>query len=160
MLFSLYFKAIYKHLIGLHFVCFSYLSLKITVPSTKNLLCLLTNSIKHDEDYGTLAIKEGDARGVTSDLESVLSLDDGRWSSPAEESWSLSANVAQESFSQLNIRQPSSPPVLAQVHPQLHPSKVADPRPGPAKLSTDRMPDSKEYQKLHIVSLDSYPFDL
>ena len=109
---------------------------------------MLTNSIKQDEDYGTLATKEGDARGITTDLESVLSLDDGRWPGLAEESWSVSANVPQESFSQLNIRQPSSPPVLARVHP----SNVADPRPGPAKFSTDGMPGSKEYQKLHIVS--------
>lgn len=108
------------------------------------------SSIRQDGDYGSLGSKEGDARGNTTDLESVLSLDDGRWSVPAEESWSLGANLTQESFSQLNIRQPSIPPVLAQVQPQLHPSKVADPRPGPANLSSNGTSESKEYQKLHL----------
>lgn len=124
--------------------------IRVEYPSNVDLNQTDISGKKEDGDYSSLSTKEGDARVVTTDLESVLSLDDGRWSAPSEESWSLDAIATQESFSQLNIRQPSSPPVLAQVHPQLHPSKVADPRPGPAKLSMDGIPDSKEYQKLHI----------
>lgn len=116
---------------------------------------LLSNSVNQDEQYGTLTVNEGDSRKSSYDLESVLSLDDGRWSVPVEKSCSLATNFAQEGSVQLNIRQPSPPPVLAEVQPAvpaISPSKVADPRPGPPKRSLDGMPDSKEYQDLHVVS--------
>lgn len=82
-------------------------------------------------------------------MESVLSLDDGRWSTPLEEPHSLSASVVLEEPPPLSIKQLSPPPVLAQVQPEykaIPPSKVADPRPGPA------MSDSGQYQDLHVVS--------
>lgn len=106
--------------------------MKIQYPSGSDLAVPDTSSKKHD------------------DLESILSLDDGTWS---EKQWSLDTIATEESFSQLNIRQPSIPPVLAQVHPlprPISPTKVADPRPGPANISMDGMPDSKGYKKLHI----------
>lgn len=81
------------------------------------------------------------------DMMSVLSLDDGRWSLSVEEPASVSPGL--EEFSQLNIRQPSPPPVLAQMHPEHGPiptSRVADPRPGLATSETGR------YQNLHVVS--------
>lgn len=81
------------------------------------------------------------------DMQSVLSLDDGRWSLPAEEPSSMSLGLEAE-FSQLNVRQPSPPPVLAQVHPErgpIPPSRVADPRPG---LATS---DNGRFQNLHVV---------
>ncbi|ONK78723.1 uncharacterized protein A4U43_C02F21760 [Asparagus officinalis] len=126
--------------------------IRVQYPSNTDLAHVEIPGVKKDGDYGTLATEEGDARGTTSDLESVLSLDDGSMvHCLLKESWLLcGANLTQDNFSQLNIRQPSSPPVLAQVQPQLHPSKVADPRPGPAKVPMDGMLDSKEYQKLHI----------
>jgi len=80
------------------------------------------------------------------DMLSVLSLDDGRWSLPVEEPTSVSPGLEAE-FSQLNIRQPCPPPVLAQVHSQrgpIPPSRVADPRPGLATSDTGR------YQNLHV----------
>lgn len=97
-----------------------------------------------------------DSGGDRSAMESVLSLDDGRWLRPAEESCSPSIDMTHEDIMQLsNIRQPSPPPVLAHVHKDvvgIPPSKVADPRPGPARSSPDGICDSKNYQHLHIVS--------
>ncbi|KAI3952124.1 hypothetical protein MKW98_005819 [Papaver atlanticum] len=86
--------------------------------------------------------------------------DDGRWSSSAEESCS-SGNIIEELLQVLqellqvnNIRQPLPPPVLAMLKQQdyhlIHPSQVADPRPGPAKSMQDEMSDSNSYQHLHI----------
>ncbi|KAI8002946.1 AMSH-like ubiquitin thioesterase 3 [Camellia lanceoleosa] len=50
-------------------------------------------------------------------------------------------------------RQPSPPPVLAQLHPDflpISPSGVADLRPGPAKPFRDGMIGSNSYQHLYI----------
>lgn len=97
-------------------------------------------------------INEGDSRKNNYDLESVLSLDDGRWSIAVEESDSIIKTAAQEDFAHLNIRQPSPPPVLAEVQPQsfaISPSRVADPRPGPANPSQE---GTKAFQHLHVVS--------
>jgi len=77
---------------------------------------------------------------------SVLSLDDDRWSLPAEGPTSVSLGLEAE-FAQLNIRQPSPPPVLAQVHPErgpIPPSRVADPRPGLARS------DNGRFQNVHV----------
>jgi len=81
---------------------------------------------------------------IGHDMEAILSLDDGRWSQPEED------------IPSAIIRQPVPPPVLAQVQPEVRPispSRVADPRPGPAKSSEDGIRNS--YQHLHIVSLSS-----
>ncbi|KAK6913707.1 JAB1/MPN/MOV34 metalloenzyme domain [Dillenia turbinata] len=100
------------------------------------------------------AVQEDDLQGNKSAMESVLSLDDGRWLHPAEEACPILTYEASENdFSPAIIRQPSPPPVLAQVQPDYHPispSSVADPRPGPAKPSLDGMPNSDSYQHLHI----------
>lgn len=90
-------------------------------------------------------------------MESVLSLDDGRWLHPPEESSpSLKYVEKEDNFISVNVRQPSPPPVLAQIQPQYHPispSRVADPRPGPAKASQDGNPSTDTYNHLHIVCL-------
>ena len=103
-----------------------------------------------------MAIKDGDQGPVTSTMDSVLSLDDGRWLRPAVESCSPVVTESREDPLQLlNIKQPLPPPVLAQVYPEhapIPPSKVADPRPGPAKSSHDSGLGSTTYQHLHIVS--------
>ncbi|KAG0448986.1 hypothetical protein HPP92_027568, partial [Vanilla planifolia] len=94
---------------------------------------------------------ESNSKGRNSDMDSVLSLDDGSWSVTEEESHSFKTDAAKENYFQLNIRQPSTPPVLAEVWPEVHPispSKVADPRPGLPKLPQEG--DSKSYQKLHV----------
>lgn len=88
-------------------------------------------------------------------MESVLSLDDGRWLCPTEESVPPLYNEVKEDDFQPSIgRQPSPPPVLAQLQPDflpISPSKVADPRPGPAKPSADTISSPNTYQQLHVV---------
>lgn len=102
-----------------------------------------------------MAVKDGNSGAIQSTMDSVLSLDDGRWLYPAEDSCpSLINEPTEDLFQSSRIRQPSPPPVLAQVQPEVQPippSKVADPRPGPAKPSQDAMPSSNSYQHLHIV---------
>ncbi|VAH60437.1 AMSH-like ubiquitin thioesterase 3 isoform X1 [Triticum dicoccoides] len=82
------------------------------------------------------------------DMQSVLSLDDGRWSAPAEECTSTPSASLEGELSQLNIRQPSPPPVLAEVHPDrapaISPSRVGDPTQGLAISETGR------YHNLHV----------
>lgn len=93
--------------------------------------------------------KDGDRISIGSTMESVLSLDDGRWLCTEE---SCSPLIEAEPF-QL-VKQPSIPPVLAQLQQDvtpIPPSKVADPRPGSANSSQNGMPDSGSYQHLHIV---------
>ncbi|MBA0749672.1 hypothetical protein Gogos_003572, partial [Gossypium gossypioides] len=104
--------------------------------------------------YGPLAVKDGEPGGVGSAMDSVLSLDDGRWLHPAEESCTfLTSEANQDLFQFVGMKQPSPPPVIAQVQPEftpIHPSKVADPRPGPAKSSQDGLPNSSSFQHLHV----------
>ena len=93
-------------------------------------------------------------------MESVLSLDDGRWSRPAVESFT---QFDDDHFLSGNIRQPSPPPVLARLQPEhgpISPSRVADPRPGPAMPLQDDATTSNTYHHLHIVSSisDKYSF--
>nr|XP_043616323.1 AMSH-like ubiquitin thioesterase 2 [Erigeron canadensis] len=67
-----------------------------------------------------------------------------QWPCPAEE------ECDENYFLSGNIRQPSPRPVLAQLQPKLScifPSRVADPRPGPANSS---QADSRTYRHLHI----------
>ncbi|GFP99630.1 amsh-like ubiquitin thioesterase 3 [Phtheirospermum japonicum] len=99
-----------------------------------------------------VATTDNDSKVDKSDMDSILSLDDGRWLD--EESGLLQGNgIENNNFHLGNIRQPSPPPVLAQVQPELlpiSPSRVADPRPGPPKHSEDGFPGSNSYQDLHI----------
>lgn len=85
-------------------------------------------------------------------MESVLSLDDGRWPHPADMSIPpLITEVREDPFPL--VKQPSPPPVLAKVQQEyatIPPSKVADPRPGVARQSQD---ESESFQRLHIVGL-------
>ncbi|XP_076905449.1 AMSH-like ubiquitin thioesterase 3 [Bidens hawaiensis] len=83
----------------------------------------------------------------TSTMESVLSLDDGRWARLKDDQFD------EDLFLSGNIRQPSPPPVLAQLqqeHSHISPSQVADPRPGPANSFQDDSPTSNTYHHLHI----------
>lgn len=82
-------------------------------------------------------------------MEAILSLDDGSWSCHEDD---LPLEI---------IRQPVPPPVLAQVQPgygPISPSRVADPRPGPAKPSEDGIQNPNSYQHLHIVGSDIISF--
>ncbi|KAF6156994.1 hypothetical protein GIB67_039755 [Kingdonia uniflora] len=112
----------------------------------------MVNSLNQAAQGGPLSLKDRENGEESSLLESVLSLDDGRWSSQAEQSFL--SDDAKGDLSQLNIvRQPSPPPVLAQIQQDVHPippSKVADPRPGPGKASLDGISNPNSYQHLHI----------
>lgn len=102
-----------------------------------------------------MPVKDGNEGGIKSTMESVLSLDDGAWLRSAQDSSPSLIKEAREDPYELVIRQPSPPPVLARVQQEytpIPPSKVADPRPGPAKESLDGMPSSNSYQHLHVVS--------
>lgn len=107
--------------------------------------------------YDLVAVKDYNVGGTQPTMDSVLSLDDGRWNNAAQDPHPLLINEAKEDLFQLsNIHQPSPPPVLAKVQNNfapIPPSKVADPRPGPVKTSPDGMPSSTSYQHLHIVRL-------
>uniref|UniRef100_A0A803MTS2 JAB1/MPN/MOV34 metalloenzyme domain-containing protein n=1 Tax=Chenopodium quinoa TaxID=63459 RepID=A0A803MTS2_CHEQI len=112
--------------------------IKVSYPSHADLtpaenLCLIQDTQNETQ------VQKDDRLG--QDMEAVLSLDNGSWS-PCEED--LSVGI---------IRQPVPPPVLAQVHPDYHPispSRVADPRPGPAKPSENGTQNPNSYQHLHI----------
>ncbi|KAF9607243.1 hypothetical protein IFM89_033450 [Coptis chinensis] len=117
---------------------------KVNYPSNADLIHQ-NSGLNQGEQYGDVTETESDHGGGKYIMESVLSLDDGRWQNPPEP---FSSEDFREDLLQVNnIRQPSPPPVLAQVQQAflpVSPSKVADPRPGPAKLSQDG------YQNLHI----------
>ncbi|KAH0935074.1 hypothetical protein HID58_012191 [Brassica napus] len=95
----------------------------------------------------------GDSQGVST-LNSVLSLDDGRWQRHSEAVTSqFISDATEDPFQFVGMKQPSPPPVLAQVHQeyaQICPSKVADPRPGPALPSLEEKEGSNAYQHLHV----------
>ncbi|KAJ0978613.1 hypothetical protein J5N97_014087 [Dioscorea zingiberensis] len=123
--------------------------IKVQYPSNIDLSQIDISGLNLDGQHGPPAVKEG--QGI-SDLDSILSLDDGRWSAPVDESCILATGTRQENL-QLSIRQPSPPPVLAQIHSEVHPispSRVADPRPGPPKPLDNALSTSKTYQNLHI----------
>lgn len=124
---------------------------------TFSISCLVWyDSLDQAAQYSVEGVKDSDSGSIASTMESVLSLDDGRWSRPVEEASPALINEAREDpFQFVGIRQPSPPPVLAQVHDfsPIPPSKVADPRPGPAKSSQDVIPSSNSYQHLHVVGV-------
>ncbi|OWM88076.1 hypothetical protein CDL15_Pgr016649 [Punica granatum] len=102
----------------------------------------------------SMAIRDAGQGAARTAMESVLSLDDGKWSHPAEESLPALINEVQEDpFKLVSIKQPSPPPFLARLQQgsaPIPPSQVADPRPGPAK-PFQHTPDS--YQHLHPVNM-------
>uniref|UniRef100_A0A7N0UH12 MPN domain-containing protein n=1 Tax=Kalanchoe fedtschenkoi TaxID=63787 RepID=A0A7N0UH12_KALFE len=120
---------------------------KVKYPSSSELIMndniSLIEAVPYDRD-------DGKSKG--NSMESVLALDDGRWATPQNEPRPQINETEDEDFFQL-VRQPSPPPILAQInqeHSPIHPSKVADPRPGQAKFSLDGSPSSSSYQHLHI----------
>ncbi|KAK8998815.1 hypothetical protein V6N11_070000 [Hibiscus sabdariffa] len=128
--------------------------IKVQYPSHKDLAPAEYSGLSQAGQHGPLVVKDGEPGGVGSAMDSVLSLDDGQWLHPAEESRPpLIIEATEDPFKFVGMKQPSPPPVLAQVQPEftpIHPSKVADPRPGPAKSSQDGLPNSSSYQHLHV----------
>ncbi|XP_023633656.1 LOW QUALITY PROTEIN: AMSH-like ubiquitin thioesterase 3 [Capsella rubella] len=102
---------------------------------------------------GSSTSLNGDSQEVAT-LNSVLSLDDGRWQRHSEAINSqFISDATEDPFQFVGMRQPSPPPVLAQVHQeraQICPSKVADPRPGPAISALEGKEGSNTYQHLHV----------
>ncbi|XP_077244622.1 AMSH-like ubiquitin thioesterase 1 [Tasmannia lanceolata] len=102
------------------------------------------------------SIENGDTiqkENGNSILESVLSLDDGRWSRPVEEPNVLNTSDSIKTPDQMDIiRQPSPPPVLADVQDliPLASSEVADSRYGPTKSLQDELVHSESPLQLHI----------
>ncbi|XP_068659114.1 AMSH-like ubiquitin thioesterase 3 [Aristolochia californica] len=125
---------------------------RVNYPSNVDVSPTVTASQNQGEHYGPLAAINCDSGGDGSSMESVLSLDDGRWSSPRKDSSSFSLDVTRNNAQFNIVRQPSPPPVLAHVQQdvlQIPPSRVADPRPGPAPSENGL--DSKTFQHLHIT---------
>ncbi|XP_021822284.1 AMSH-like ubiquitin thioesterase 3 [Prunus avium] len=126
---------------------------KVQYPSSTDLIPTENSGLNQAVQNDIVAVKDGDQGGIKSTMESVLSLDDGVWPHPAQELGPSLSNEIREDPFELVINQPSPPPVLARVQPEyspIPPSKVADPRPGPAKPSVDGMPSSNSYQHLHV----------
>ncbi|KAH9766087.1 AMSH-like ubiquitin thioesterase 3 [Citrus sinensis] len=123
--------------------------IKVHYPSSTDLTTTEDISLNQAGQYGIVPIKDGDPGGAISTMESVLSLDDGRWLHPAEKSCPPMVHEAREDpFQFVSTKQPSPPPVLAQVQQaSIPPSRVADPRPGPAQ---DISLNTNEYQHLHV----------
>ncbi|KAL2921207.1 AMSH-like ubiquitin thioesterase 3 [Bienertia sinuspersici] len=120
---------------------FSKLSLAVPLPNQETLSrhsFLGPNGLRRQWQGPTRVQKDDN---IGQDMEAVLSLDNGNWSRIEED---VPVEI---------IRQPVPPPVLAQVQPECHPippSRVADPRPGPAKPSEDVTQNPNSYQHLHI----------
>ncbi|KAL6186036.1 hypothetical protein ACLB2K_042158 [Fragaria x ananassa] len=127
---------------------------KVQYPSSTDIIPSDNSGLNQAVQYDLVGVKEGDPGRVNSTMESVLSLDNGEWLRPSQESSPSWISEAKEDPFPL-VKQPSPPPVLAQVQQEvtpIHHSKVADPRPGLANPSQDGMPSSNSYQHLHVVS--------
>ncbi|KAA8531284.1 hypothetical protein F0562_005993 [Nyssa sinensis] len=89
--------------------------IKVHYPSNTDLTRNENSGLNQAGQYDLVAVQDGNLGVNKSTMESVLSLDDGRWLCPAEESCPPLNNEAMSDRLPLgNIRQPSPPPVLAQ----------------------------------------------
>ncbi|GFZ13925.1 associated molecule with the SH3 domain of STAM 3 [Actinidia rufa] len=129
--------------------------IKVNYPSHTDLTPNEDLGLNQAAQYDLVALKDVESGVDRSTMDSLLSLDDGRWLGPSDDSCTpLNDEASNGPLVLGNIRQPSPPPVLAHVQPEfmpISPSRVADPRPGPAKPFHDGMPSSNTYQHLHIV---------
>ncbi|CAN1345557.1 AMSH-like ubiquitin thioesterase 3 [Linum perenne] len=123
------------------------------LASIQDASMLSFHSLEQAGLYKGVTTKNNESEGLGAVMDSVLSLDDGKWIHPTEEPGNTLVREAREDpFQFVGIRQPSPPPVLAQVqheYAQILPSKVADPRPGPAPCQ-DGMSDSNSFQDVHV----------
>lgn len=120
--------------------------IKVQYPTYNDLNSSDNLSLIQSAQSGITNEKDGNTGMDISTMESVLSLDDGRWSIPAHK-------FDNDHFPSGNFRQPSPPPVLARLQPehiQISPGRVADPRPGPANSFQDDSSTSSTYHHLHI----------
>ncbi|CAN1181631.1 AMSH-like ubiquitin thioesterase 3 [Linum perenne] len=128
-------------------------NLQVQYPTHSDLASIQDASLEQAGLYEGVATKNNESEGLGAVMDSVLSLDDGKWIHPTEEPGNTLVREGRDDpFQFVGIRQPSPPPVLAQVqHEYAHipPSKVADPRPGPAPCQ-DGMSDSNSFQDVHV----------
>ncbi|KAI3459236.1 hypothetical protein Pfo_015899 [Paulownia fortunei] len=128
--------------------------IKVNYPTDIVMDASEISSVNQVGQDDPVAIEDCDSKVEKSTMESVLSLDDGRWLHPAEESvLPLKHEMENNDFQLGNIRQPMPPPIRAEVHSELLPvcpSRVSDPRPGSVNLSKDGLSSSNSYQDLHI----------
>ncbi|KAF7813557.1 AMSH-like ubiquitin thioesterase 3 [Senna tora] len=125
---------------------------KVQYPSSSDLTCAEDLSLDQAGQNELVAAKNADPGAITSTMDSVLSLDD-RLHSAEEPCSPVVTESMEDPLPLLNIKQPSPPPVLAQVHHEyapISPSKVADPWPGPAKHCQDSATGPATYQDLHV----------
>jgi STAM-binding protein len=103
-------------------------------------------AISNQDDLHGPSTTPDSSKNDNDDMKAVLSLDDGRWSVQTEERIPLHSVSLEEELTQLNIKQPSPPPVLAEVQRPISPSRVADPTP--------EIPSSEigRFQNVHVVS--------
>ncbi|XP_031497924.1 AMSH-like ubiquitin thioesterase 3 [Nymphaea colorata] len=126
---------------------------RVQYPDNMDLAPVEIPSINHVGQEGAVTEKCGDSEVGMSAMDSVLSLDDGRWSLPEEKLLqTVPSDTGISSTEPIVIRQPTPPPVLAQVEVfnPIPPSEVADPTPGPALSSCDGPDRSKTLLRLHL----------
>lgn len=127
------------------------MEIKVQYPTYSDLSTNDDLSLIQSVQRESMGVKDSNSGMETATMESVLSLDDGRWTHPGQQP---RVQFDSDDFFCGNIiRQPSPPPVLARVTPQhspISPTRVADPRPGPAKSFQDNTPTPNGYQHLHI----------
>ncbi|XP_058091498.1 AMSH-like ubiquitin thioesterase 1 isoform X4 [Magnolia sinica] len=134
----------------------------VQYPSNLDLTPVEMPSLIQPAEDGVVAVKDsGDSESERSTLESVLSLNDGRWSLPAEEPCTTTTSDTIEAPIQIDIiRQPSPPPVLADVQDliPIDSSQVTDSRSGPAKCLQDELAHSESPLQVHISTkmMDSF----
>ncbi|XP_058091497.1 AMSH-like ubiquitin thioesterase 1 isoform X3 [Magnolia sinica] len=134
----------------------------VQYPSNLALTPVEIPSLIQPAEDGVVAVKDsGDSESERSTLESVLSLNDGRWSLPAEEPCTTTTSDTIEAPIQIDIiRQPSPPPVLADVQDliPIDSSQVTDSRSGPAKCLQDELAHSESPLQVHISTkmMDSF----
>ncbi|GAB2217820.1 hypothetical protein Droror1_Dr00001032 [Drosera rotundifolia] len=117
--------------------------IKVQYPSYTDLTPLEDPSLIQARESEAAVANDEKSGKDESLMQEVLSLNDGKWSQTADELCPP----------QGNLWQPTPPPVLAEVHPEVQaisPSRVADPRPGPARSSPDGIPGSNSFQDLYI----------
>ncbi|KAL1194721.1 AMSH-like ubiquitin thioesterase 3 [Cardamine amara subsp. amara] len=127
--------------------------IKVQYPSYTDWGSAQNSGLIEAGPCGSSTSLNGDSQEVST-LNSVLSLDDGRWQRHSEAVTSqFISDATEDPFQFVGMKQPTPPPVLAQVHQefaQICPSKVADPRPGPAMPSLEDKEGSNSYQHLHV----------
>ncbi|PIA61153.1 hypothetical protein AQUCO_00300582v1 [Aquilegia coerulea] len=87
--------------------------IKVQYPSSADLIPA-DSSLSQAGQYGVVIEKDSEPGGNKLLMDSVLSLDDGRWQNQAESC--SSEDIGEDLLHMGNIRQPSPPAVLTQLH--------------------------------------------